>query len=168
MKKLFTVFAVLLVAFTINVQAQGTMAGRVISPMLYTQSDTTSISATWQNLLTVNGDGILYRVMFNSSSASKDPSVRITIDGVMDSVTEATNEEVTRYVVLSGGTMFGAGVGLNGVDEFSAVDSLNAAGIILHNGANLNLPFGSLLKIDAHCEDGTAITRVVTVYGVYQ
>jgi len=162
-----------LLAFVIAVPAQAQLpfgwGGGAKAPTLYVQSDTTSISNSWKNLLTVNGAGILYRVQFNSSSASKDPSVRLTVDAVVDSCTETSAEEVTRYVVRGGGTMFGAGVGLDGVDPFVPTDSLGTGGTIFTgNGIDLNLPFGQQMKVDAHSEDATAITRVVITYGVYR
>lgn len=157
-KKFIAVVAVLLVAFTINVQAQSGFAGNLTAPVMKVVMDTTSYSASWDNIVTVNGDGVLYQVMFNSSSASKDPSVRITVDGVVDSVSEATNEELTRYVVRgTGANLSGAGT----EDIFSAVDSTYA----VHS---LDIPFGQQMKIDAHCEDATAQTRVWVLYGVYQ
>lgn len=159
MRKYLAIIALMAVAFAGNVMAQSGYSGNLIQPVLYCVADTTSLSATWDKIVEVSGDGILYSVMFNSSSASKDPSVRLTVDTVVDSVTEANAEEATRYVVRGSGATSLQSAATGAEDAFAAVDST-------YSVLDLNIPFGNYLRIDAHCEDATAQTRVWVLYGV--
>jgi hypothetical protein len=151
---LLSVLAFALVLAPGIVSAQGYWGGTG-TPAVVVQDDTTSL-ATWKTVIDIGGPGIVYQLLFNSSSNAKDPSLRITVDGKADSVSETSSEELTRFVKLSvtpNGT---------GADDLIAVGDSTAV-----DGIRLNLPFKTQFKVEAKTETGAAATtNTKIIYGL--
>ena len=157
MKNFISLFCIfLLCALVISPDAQARIFNKFAQPTAIAVDDTTSISISAVTMLNIAGRGMLYNLTFNNASATKDATVLVTIDGVIDSVTVAAGEEQTCYVVRS---FVPSGAGTD--DDF--IDVISDSTLMI--GHQLNLPFNTQLLIQAHDEDQAGIAQVHILYG---
>lgn len=161
MKKIL-LLAVALV-FVLNVNAEAQLWGRGEAHQVKSIADSTSLT-TWSTVLEVNGEGKVYRIMFNND-ATHDPFLRITMDGYIDSFTVAANEEWTYYVIRSDElNAVGTSANYKGT-VFSIADSSDTA-VSAMGGANLDYEFTTHFKVEARSE-ASGLTNTVVIYSEY-
>lgn len=161
MKKLF---AVLLAALTVwavyagytnkEVEAQGNWGANAVyfsKPTVI--ADTTSLT-TYKTIVNTSGQGIVYRILFNNSANNYDPSVIINIDGYIDTLTEASSEELTRYIARA---FTPTGTGLDKWTQEG--DSTNAANM------DLNVYYKNNFSVKIKSENAGGTTRCTVIYG---
>lgn len=160
MKKFLFVFLAIALVYSLAVNKNGnTQITKTIDNQAYKTyvlADTTSLT-TYKTMLTVPGPCKVYRILFNNSSASYDPSVIVNFDGYLDTLTEASNEEVTRFITRI------RTPSENGNDQYLAAGDSTQAG-----GVDLNLECRTGMTIKAKSENASGITRVTVIYGKLQ
>jgi len=159
-------FAVMLAALTVwavyggytnkDVEAQGTWGqGQIYFTSPKVVSDTTSLT-TYKTILNVSGQGILYRLYFNNSSASYDPTVIINIDGHIDTLTEASSEDVNRFITRAHTEN---ATGLDKLFEETGWDSVG------FYSPDVNMWFKNNLSVKIKSENASGITQCTVLYG---
>ncbi len=121
----------------------GYLTGRDVVGTLYAVGDTSTLT-TWDTLVDVTGSGVLRQLNFRNLSNAKDCSVKVYINGnLLATLTEASNEERTQYVVLN------PTPSAVGTDTYLAIQDST-----MYNGLPLNVPFTGSMKVTYNTESG--------------
>lgn len=169
MKRIFVLTFICALVFAIAVPASGQglfsfLHGGETVPSFRVVADTTSLTnSSYDTVVDVQGPGIVYMILANAD-ASHDTYLRITIDGVVDSVNyTGAAEELTKYVVPAYGANTNA-LNATGADRaFALVDSAaaNSAGNL-----RMDIPFAKHFKLE-HATTSGGLQNTSVLYGKF-
>jgi len=163
LRKLVVLFAVIALVTAGTADARLPFGwGETVAPTFHAVSDTFSLTnAAYDAVVDIAGQsGIVYMIVANADAAH-DVYLRITIDGVADSVNyTGAAEELSRYVVPLYGVQ-----NATGVDKaFSLVDS-SAAGSA--GNLRMDIPFANNFKVE-QATTASGLVSTTVLYGVYE